>query len=142
MSLHTITGTSPATATTAVLGSAVGMLQQYDGLRIVASLIGATGGTLDVYLQTSVDGTTWYDYAHYAQLAAAAGAATLAFTVTRSAQQASITAIGSNASPALAANSVIGGDFGDRMRAICVAGAGTSVGALTTINITGVHRRV
>jgi hypothetical protein len=57
-----ITGTSPSSASTAVLGTAVFGLSDCDIIRVYATLQGATGGTLDVYLQTSFDGgTTWYD---------------------------------------------------------------------------------
>lgn len=141
MSVHTITGTSPSSATTAVLGSSAGMLQNYDAIRVVATLRGATGGTLDVYLQSSVDGSTWYDYAHFPQLADGASSVKYAFSVSRHAQQTSILTIGAGTSPALAANSVVGGDFGNQMRAVCVAGVGTSAGAVQTITITGVLRR-
>lgn len=118
------------------------MLQNYDSLRVVATLQGGTGGTLDVYLQTSVDGSSWYDYAHFAQMADGAAQATRSFSVARSAQQTSITTVGVGASPALAANTVLGGDFGTQMRAVCVAGAGTSAGAAQTIAIVGTLRRV
>jgi len=117
------------------------MLQNYDALSIRATLTGATGGTLDVYLQTSVDGTEWRDYAHFAQLADGAAVATYGFSVSRSGQQTSITAIGKDLTPALAANSVLGGDFGNQMRALYVAGAGTSAGAAQVIRITGALRR-
>lgn len=141
MSTHTITGTSPASATTAVLGGAIGV-GQYDALRIVGTIQGGTGGTLDIYLQTSVDGTVWHDYAHFAQLADGASQIIRSFSVARQAQQTSILTIGSGTSPALAANSVVGGDFGNQMRVVCVAGASTSAGATQTITITGVLRRV
>lgn len=140
MSAHLISDTSPAAAGT-VVGGHVGMLQNYDALSIRATLTGATGGTLDVYLQTSVDGVEWRDYAHFAQIAAATAAATYGFSVSRSGQQVSITAIGKDASPAIAANAVLGGDFGNQMRAVYVAGVGTSAGAAQVIRITGALRR-
>ena len=142
MSTHKITGTTPAAAGTAALGTPAGMLQNYDALRIVASTRGATGGTVDLYLQTSVDGTLWHDYAHLAQMADGAASATVVFSVSRHAQQTSITAIGTDLSPALAANTVLGGDFGNQMRAVAVAGVGTSAGRAQTITITGILRRV
>ena len=108
-----------------------------EALRIVAELVGATGGTLDVYLQTSDDGgTTWYDWAHFPQLAAGASAIKYAFSVP-SAGELGITTIGSGTSPALAANTVVGGPWGDRIRALYVAGASTSAGAAVVINIYG-----
>jgi hypothetical protein len=140
MSEHVISDTSPAAAGTTV-GGHVGMLQNYDSLTIRATLTGATGGTLDVYLQTSVDGAEWVDYIHFAQLADGAAAVTKAVVVSRAGQQTAITTVGTNASPALAANSVIGGDFGNQMRAVYVAGAGTSAGAAQVIRIKGALRR-
>lgn len=140
MSVHLISDTSPAAASTAA-GGHIGMLQNYEALSIRATLTGPTGGTLDVYLQTSVDGTEWRDYAHFTQIAAAAAAVTIGFSVSRSGQQTSILTIGKDLTPALAANAVIGGDFGNQMRALYVAGAGTSAGAAQVIRITGVQHR-
>lgn len=140
MSVHLISETSPAAVGTAT-GGHVGMLQNYDSLTIRATLTGATGGTLDVYLQTSVDGSEWVDYIHFAQIAAAAAAVTKVVVVSRAGQQAAITTVGTNTSPALAANAVVGGDFGNQMRVLFVAGAGTSAGAVQTIRITGALRR-
>lgn len=142
MSAHLISDTSPAAVSTGTAGGLVGSLQNYDALSIRATLTGATGGTLDVYLQTSVDGTEWVDYAHFAQIAAATAAATYAFTVSRSGQNTSINTVGRNLTPALAANSVIGGDFGNQLRVVYVAGAGTSAGAAQVIRVTGTMRRV
>ena len=140
MSVHTISETTANAAGTAA-GGHVGMLQNYDSLTIRATLTGVTGGTLDIYLQTSVDGSEWVDYAHFAQIAAAAAAATYGFTVSRNGQQTSILALGINSTPALAANTVVGGDFGNQMRALYVSGVGTSAGAAQVIRITGTLRR-
>ncbi len=94
---------------------------------------GATGGTLDIYLQTSPDaGTTFVDYAHFTQFAASSAATKQAFSVSKSAQGLSSSApltVGSATTPALAANTVVGGDRGDRIRVVFVAGSGTSAGA-------------
>ena len=49
-------------------------LNDFDNVEIEAELVGATGGTLDVYIQSSSDGIKWYDCVHFAQLAAAASA--------------------------------------------------------------------
>lgn len=132
----TISDTSPASASTAA-GSTVRGLGNLEALRVVAELVGATGGTLDVYLQTSDDsGTTWYDWAHFPQLAASASAIKYAFSVP-SAGEVGITVIGKNTTPALAANTVIGGPWGDRIRALYVAGSSTSAGAAVAITING-----
>lgn len=138
---HTITGLSPASATTAQIGNHVGGLQIYDSLQIVATIRGGTGGTLDLYLQTSVDGAIWYDYAHYVQFADGAAVITRYCSVSRYSQVTTLTAIGSDLTPALAANTVLGGDFGQRIRLIGTAGAGTTAGTTQTIKILGTRTR-
>src|SRR5689334_11665138 len=121
VTLHTISDTSPAAASTAA-GTTVKGLGRYDALQIVAELVGATGGTLDVYLQTSPDGgTSWYDYIHFPQLASGASAVKYMVNVP-SAGASGITTIGKGSSPALAANTVVGGAWADRLRALYVAG--------------------
>lgn len=133
----TISGTTPAAASTAVVGVPAVFATFEDmpeSLDVEAALVGATGGTLDLYLQTSPDGgTTWVDYAHFAQLAAGAAASFVRFGVARHAQQTTITTVGRALVPALAVGTVVGGPFGDRMRLVAVAGAGTSAGAAITI---------
>lgn len=139
---HVFSDTSPAAAGTAVSASKAGALQRFGALTIIATLTGATGGTLDVYLQVSPDaGVTWYDYAHFAQLAAGAAAITKVITVSRAGQQTGIPTVGTDLSPALAANAVVGGDFGDMMRVLLVAGASTSAGAVQTIKVIGTRSR-
>lgn len=133
---HRISSTSPSSASTAVGGS-VGKLNKYDSIQVVATLTGATGGVLDVYLQTSADGSVWTDYAHFAQLSAGAVAVIKSFTVSRGGQFTTITTVGQGTTPALAANTVLGGEFGDQMRVVFVAGASTSAGAAQTIDIIG-----
>lgn len=134
-----ITGTTPAAPGTAVVGTPVNFAQYgeaCESLDIDADLVGATGGPLDLYLQTSPDGgANWYDYAHFAQLAAAAPAVKVRFGVSRLAQQLTITTVGKNLTPALAVNTVVGGPFGTQMRLVAVAGALTTAGAVITINI-------
>lgn len=125
----TLSGASPAAAGAAV-GVTVTGLGAYRSLSVYANLQGATGGTLDVYLQYSPDGgTTWVDYTHYAQLAAAAAATALVFAVSRAGQQTTITTVGTGLTPALAADTVVGGGWGDRLRVVFVAGSGTTAGA-------------
>ncbi len=139
----TITGTSPAAAGQAALGSANG-LDQYDSFFVTAALVGATGGTLDVYLQRRVDdaGTVWADFAHFPQLAA--GAAAIKYAAAMMPPPASTATVigttadnGTSGAPALAANTVVGGHPGDTVRVVCVAGASTSVGATVTVYIKG-----
>src|ERR1019366_10545781 len=50
-------------------------LDDYDSLDLTASLVGATGGALDVFVQGSPDeGINWFDVAHFVTLAAGAAA--------------------------------------------------------------------
>ncbi len=138
--IHAIADTSPAAASTAI-GDTVGGLSKYDAITILGTLQGGTGGTLDVYIQTSFDaGVTWYDYVHFAQKADGAAATTVAVSFPPAGVTA-LTAIGkgslSTPSVGLAANTVIGGVWGDMMRAVYVAGAGTSAGTAQTISIVG-----
>jgi hypothetical protein len=100
-----ITGTSPGSPSTAVVGSPAlfgSFFEDVEAIDVLAVIQGATGGTLDLYLQTSPDGgTTWIDYVHFTQLAAAAAATTKRFGTTRHVQPA-LTAVGTGNSPALA----------------------------------------
>lgn len=128
-----LTATSPAAPST-VAGPIVDIPSWARELMIIASLTGATGGPLDVYLQVTPDGgTTWFDYAHFPQKAAASALTHHAVSVSRSEQLLTPTAIGSNLTPALAVNTVVGGEFGFKMRMLFVAGALTTAGASQTI---------
>lgn len=132
-----ISGTSPAAASTAA-GTVIACgLADLDSLTVVASLVGATGGTLDVYLQTSHDGgTTYYDWAHFTQLTAGNAALKVVAHVPRT-QNVAATTIGSGTSPVLAANTITGGSWGDQMRLLFVAGASTSAGAAISVQLIG-----
>lgn len=140
MATHKITGTSPTSATTeASTPVAVG---KYDAIRIVAVLQGGTGGALNVRLQSSWDaGETWWDIASFAQLADGAAATTRAITLSRFNANTTPTVIGSDLSPALAANTFLDGDFGDHIRAVYTAGSGTSAGTTQTIWVLGSEAR-
>ncbi len=137
LSQWAISGTTPSSATTATVGSVVSGLGQASEFTITASLVGATGGTLDVYLQR-FDGVLnqWVDWIHFPQLAAAAAA--IRYTVTPSKfASGSIVVTGIGTSPALAANTSVGGHPGDQLRCIATGGASTSAGAAITISILG-----
>ncbi len=137
--LFTLTGTTPAAPSTAVVGAPAVFATYIDApesLDICASLIGATGGTLDLFLQTSPDGgATWFDYGHYAQLAAGAAAFRNRVGVSRFQQALTPVVVGVNLTPLLAAATFVGGPFNDRMRLVAVAGAGTTAGAVITIQL-------
>lgn len=119
-------------------GVATQQLDDYQAVSIEANLIGATGGTLDVYVQISTDmGTTWYDYVHYTQLANGASAISYVSSCASGAQNLSLATIGKNLNPALAAGTAVGGAWGDRFRLVMVAGSGTTVGAPVQVRIIG-----
>ena len=136
---QSMTGTSPAAASTAAGTSYALGLDACDSLTIVGSLLGATGGTLDVYVQTSWDeGTTWYDFLHFTQLAGGAAAVNYAYHVSRASERTTITTLGSATTPALTAGVIMAGGWGDRMRLVFVAGVGTAAGAAQTVRVYGI----
>lgn len=122
-------------------GGIAGPLDDYLEVRLVARLTGATGGTLDVYVQFSPDaGSNWVDLVHFPQLAGAAP--TVLYSVTTAMRPSTITTVGSGLSPVLAASTVVGGPWGDRMRLVFVAGSGTSVGAPLLMWVTAQRHRL
>lgn len=144
-----LSGTSPATASTAVLASASGM-GNHLAVRVDALLVGATGGALDVYIQRKVAPDLWVDWLHFPQLAAGASAIVYSATVqagnlgsvvnnTPSATLAAITTRGTDStpSPGLAAGTIDLNHPGNQIRVVCVAGASTSAGAALRITVTG-----
>ena len=144
-SFFAITGTSPAAASTAIVGSVIPGLSVFDWFTIDAQLIGATGGTLDVYLQrqvalaTDVAGGVWADWLHFTQLGAGAAAVNYSLqsgpgTTTTIASVASGTDA-SAGTPSLSAGSFAGGHAGQALRCVCVAGASTSAGAAVKIYV-------
>jgi len=135
----TITQTSPAAVST-VAGTASSSsidLSAYDDIFWIYASLGATGGVLDVYVQDILDGV-YYDLVHFNQIAAAAAAATQAAC---GCLHSYAVAIGSGVAPALAVGTVRPGRWGKQMRLCCVAGAGTSAGALQSVTIFGRRAR-
>jgi hypothetical protein len=134
---QTITATSPASASTVAATPIAYGLDELDSITIIGELVGATGGTLDVYLQTSYDGTTYYDFAHFTQLADGGAAVKYAWHVSRVSERTTITTLGSGTTPVLTAGVIMAGGWGNQMRVLFVAGAGTSAGAAQTVRILG-----
>jgi hypothetical protein len=98
--------------------------------------VGATGGTLDVYVQTSPDGgLSWFDIIHFVQLAGGGPAVKYSSPISQSTTTAVPTVVGKNLAPALSAAAVVNGAFSDRMRLVMVAGSGTSVGAAVIVRL-------
>jgi hypothetical protein len=133
-----ITATSPATASTVVHSVQFGNLDDLESLTIIADIRGATGGTLDVYLQTTHDGgATWFDFAHTVQLTAGAAQVRRAWHVNRATPVTASAVIGTATTPALAADTIVGGSWGDALRIVFVAGVSTTAGASQTIRLYG-----
>lgn len=154
---YTFSETSPAAAGTAASSNAISAvaasypagvaapLDDYDALDITAVLKGATGGTLDVYIQTSLDGgVTWTDSVHFPQLAAGASQVIYRTSITHLAQPTSAApvVVGQGLNPALAVNVSVQGGWGDRARLVMVAGSGTSAGAVVSVTVAAQRPRV
>lgn len=108
-----------------------------DALDVFAELVGATGGTLDVYLQISPDGgLNWTETIHFAQLAAGAAAVKYQAPVSLFTNITVPVVVGKNLVPALATNVVVNGAYSDRCRLLFVAGAGTTAGAAIKVTVT------
>jgi hypothetical protein len=135
--------TSPNAAGTTVGVQTIAGLDKFDSLLIYANLQGATGGTLDVYIQTLLHCTgdsangTWVDFAHFTQLSAAAAATKKTCFLSRSAQSTTLTTVGIDGSPALAAGTILGGEWGAWWRFVFTAGASTSAGASQSVWVFG-----
>lgn len=133
----TMTVTSGAGGTTTA-GTTVEGLAGYEKVTLLASLVGVGGGALDVYVQTR-HGAIWYDYCHFTQLGAGAAAVMYRVTCSRYGTTATPVVIGSGVAPALAANTLVNGDFGDAMRVLVVAGAGAAAGGVESIAVAGTY---
>jgi hypothetical protein len=133
----TATSVNPVTNQASFLPNGVaGPLGDYDAVDITADITGATGGTLDVYVQISNDnGQNWYDVVHFAQATAGHAIASYQAPISNSTATTAPTVVGKNLSPALTAGAVVNGAFGDRMRLVMVAGSGTSAGAPVKVTI-------
>jgi hypothetical protein len=138
---ETLSAVSPAAPGTGLGTSNVGIagdLADADALIFYASLVGATGGTLDVYIQHLVNGV-WLDYVHFTQLAAGAAASKAYFAVTKAQAVAVATNVGNGTTPSLPAGTVVGGPWGSQLRLLFTAGASTSAGATISIAVTGLR---
>ena len=147
--------TSPAAAGTAASSQAVanaaswcaagvaGPLDDYDSIGIDADFIGATGGTLDIYLQQSPDqGLNWYDIVHWTQLAAGGPAIKYSSPMSQATTTTTTVVVGKNLTPALSAGTVVNGAFSDRFRLVMVAGSGTSAGAPVIVRLSPQRSRL
>jgi hypothetical protein len=111
-------------------------LQSFQNAFILVSVTGVPVGgapTLDVYIQASPDGgTTWRDFAHTAQITTS----NVNQFVQLTGQAAGATTGLAASDAALAANTVVQGPWGDRLRVKYVFVAGGSSGSYT-VSVTG-----
>lgn len=130
------TGTASPAAAGYSRSEAVTGFARYDAITVVASLQGATGGTIDVVVEHSPDGTDWYELVHLTQLAAAATALT---DVWSPGAGGTVTVVGRNltTTTALASGASSGVRWFDQMRVRMVAGVSTSAGAVQIVNVYG-----
>jgi ABC-type amino acid transport substrate-binding protein len=136
--------TSPSSATTTVMYTTASNTSLFTTCSAYVAQTGATGGTLDIYIQTmlkQVNNPTgyWVDVAHTAQMAAAAAKTAYTFPITRWSSTAPGITAGINTTsgtPTLTAATVTQGILGYKLRVVVVAGAGTSAGAVQTILLT------
>lgn len=130
--------TSPNSAGTTSVMLTVADLGVYRHASFYCQLQGATGGTLDIYFRYTPDGgVTWVDYAHFPQQAAGAAVTYKQFSVSKASQRLTPITVGGSTTAtsnlALAADTYIGGDWGDQIKVIAVTGAGTTLGASQVI---------
>ncbi len=126
-------GTSPATTTTEYETAYRGFANA-DSLSLFASIGSPTGAAVDVYVQNSADGVTWYDYVHFAQSAAAAAAVKYMFIP---ALTGGFKTIGSgtlaSAAPVLASAESANGYWHDYLRVVIkTAGNNTAAAVVVT----------
>lgn len=135
------TAASSRSVTASTVAGVAAPLDDWEAVEVVAEFGGATGDTLDVYLQISADaGNTWYDAVHWAQAAAASGVKIYRSPLSLATTTNAPVVVGKNLSPALAANTVVNGAWSDRARLLMVSGPSTSAG--TTVNVKLAPQRV
>lgn len=142
--LATFDLTVPAgTGSETVVGTSVGGFHPYDYFMVDATLTNTGSGTLNVYVQRRIGnetaGSVWRDWIAFPQLSASAG--TKVYTVTPQPANA-IVSVGTGsataATPALTANSVVGGHPGGALRLVSVqSGVGTFISQAQTARVTG-----
>ncbi len=134
---QTQSDTSPAAAST-VAGTPITGLDDFDSVVIFASIEGATGGVLDVFIQF-FDGTDWIDCVHFTQLTDGGAAVAYVIPIDRRARPDDATPVvtGQGLVPLLAADAIVHGTLTDRLRFVFVAGVGTSAGVSQVMTVVG-----
>lgn len=133
-----ITFTSPAAPSTVAVADQFTGLAGYSRAKIIAETVGATGGDLNIYLQ-GWNGIDWFDVAALPTLEDGDLAAVISGHIGRQDMPPfpffNFYEIGLNDAPALWEGGVDMGDFGEKLRILCVAGAGTTAGADIAITV-------
>jgi hypothetical protein len=128
---------SPAAAghseSTAVTGLGV-----YRAYTLIGDLVGATGGVLDVVVETSPNGTHWYEFARFTQKAAASAATSEHIDPVLDGK-AVIVGMDLTTTFVLAQATCKNGILFDQARVRMVAGSGTSAGATQKVTLVGVR---
>jgi hypothetical protein len=132
---------------TGIPNGVCGLIGDYEGAEVIAELQGATGGTLQVWVQLSPDeGANWYDVVAFPQITAGAAIAYYQAPLSTATNTTAPVAVGKNLSPSLASGSstgqVVNGAFTDRMRLVMKAGTGTSAGAQVTVRVCPQRSRI
>ena len=135
--LITAEKTSPAAAGYAVSTAQTGFMK-YQTLTIVGSVQGATGGTLDVIVETSTDGTDWYEMVRFTQLASGGAAVVARFNISPTGGGA-VVLLGKNltTTAALTSGTAFNGQWFDQLRVRFIAGTSTSAGAVQSVKVIG-----
>lgn len=133
--LATMTVTAPAGgaggATT--LGTVLAQcLDAHTHLTLSASIVGSAGGTTDVYVQSRHGTADWIDLVHFPQVAGGGATVLYRVSLSRDGSVAAPVVVGIAGTPALAANTVVPGDFGDALRMVAVSAAGAAGGGIST----------
>jgi len=132
-------GTSPAEAGYAV-GEAVSGFAKCQWIAVLATITGATGGTIDVIIDHSPDGgSNWYELVHLPQSAAAAAVKTVSW---EPGSGGTCVVVGKNQTTAavLASGASSGEMWFDTMRVRLIAGTSTSAGAVQSVKVVGLYR--
>jgi hypothetical protein len=136
-----VSHTPTTTSATSVATTTFGGLLEYDWFTVDASVAGNTSGSLDVYLQRQVidsarTTSVWVDWMRLPQIAAATARKT--YTATAQAVQGFTTCgTGTGAGyPIIAANTVVGGHPGDRVRLVTKSGTGTTASSAVRVWLT------
>lgn len=137
--IQLFSGASPAVAGYAA-GEAVSGFAKCQWITILATLTGATGGTVDVIVEHSPDsGSNWYEMVHLTQVTAAAAEKTISWEPGAGGV---CVVVGKNQTTdaVLASGASAGEMWFDTMRVRIIAGAGTSAGAVQSVKVIGLYR--